>query len=367
MKILQFPVAASKGGITQYVLQNWKYIDKEKFQFDFATMSEKLDFADDLERQGCKVFYISCYAEQDEQRFCEEFRAILSEGNYDAVHLHTKQWKSFHVEEIAREVGIKRVIVHSHSTGIDTLDGEKREEETKLHNRMLGQLNEDIATDYWACSRKAADFLYANQIPQEQIKIMNNAIDLSKFRFQPKVRQEYRKMLGVEDNFVIGNVGRFVYPKNQEFLLHVFRQLCELRDDCILLLVGCGEREEEYRKYVKKYGLAKRVIFTGYRTDIPQLLQVMDCFCLPSRFEGLGIAVIEAQASGVSCICSNKVPEEAFISPFVQALPLNEKLWLEELLNTSRKDRSDAWRYVQVAGYDIEEQIKVVEKAYEGR
>ena len=78
IKILQFPIANSKGGITNYILQNWKYIDKTKFRFDFATMSHSLDFAEELEEQGCKIYHISCYAEDNIEKFVHEFRNILN-------------------------------------------------------------------------------------------------------------------------------------------------------------------------------------------------------------------------------------------------------------------------------------------------
>lgn len=166
IKILQFPVANSQGGITQYILQNWKYIDKKRFQFDFATMSKHLSFADALLKQGCKMHYISCYAEENEQQFNEEFEAILRNENYDIVHLHTKQWKSYNIEKIAKKVGVPKIIVHSHNTGIDTLDDERRGEEIETHYRVRKALREDIATDFWACSNLAADFLYGDYIPK---------------------------------------------------------------------------------------------------------------------------------------------------------------------------------------------------------
>lgn len=127
-RVLQFPVSNNKGGMAQYVWQNWKFIDKTKFQFDFATMSKSLDCADELEAEGCKVHYISCYAEDDRETFVSEFEKILRDGNYDIVHLHTKQWKSFLVEQFAKEAGVKKIIVHAHNTGIGTLDEKKRQE-----------------------------------------------------------------------------------------------------------------------------------------------------------------------------------------------------------------------------------------------
>ena len=112
IKILQFPIANSYGGITHYALENWKWMNKEQFQVDFATVT------------GSKIHYISCYAEENREQFIKEVNQILDQG-YDVVHLHTKQWKSFLVEQICEERGVPRIIVHSHSTRCDANDEEK--------------------------------------------------------------------------------------------------------------------------------------------------------------------------------------------------------------------------------------------------
>ena len=371
IRILQFPIANSKGGITQYVLQNWKFIDKSKFQFDFATMNKSLDFANDLEKEGCKIHYISCYAEHDKSKFVYEFRKILIEGNYDVVHLHTKQWKSYLVEQIAKEVGVKKIIIHAHNTDIDTLDEKKREEEMELHNQVRKELTEDIATDFWTCSWEAAEFIFGNKISKEKIRKMNNAIDVQKFKFKKGIRDRYREELGIEAEFLIGNVGRFVYQKNQEFLLDVFKQLCFRSGNFKLILVGNGEREKEYRDFTRENGLEEKVIFTGHRRDVNCLLQAMDCFCFPSRFEGFGIALIEAQVTGVKCICGEQIPQEAIMTQCVDMLPYVQKIWVDRICNYAEEyspkiceKRGTTWKQVTQNGYDILEQIKHVEKSY---
>lgn len=365
IKVLQFPIAASKGGITQYVLQNWKFIDRECFQFDFATMSKSLDFAQELEEQGSRVFYISCYAEENERRFVEEFREIINKGKYDIVHLHTKQWKSFLVEKIAKEEGVKKIIVHAHSSGIDTKEEEKRIYEQALHEKVRGELTEQIATDYWTCSQKASEFLYGDRISEDKIIFMKNAIDLRKFSFDMQIRKCYRKELNVEDKYVIGSVGRLAYPKNQEFLLEVFKQITDDRDDCVLLLVGTGEKEKELKRYVNENGLQDKVIFLGRRDDVASLLQAMDIFVLPSKFEGLPIGLIEAQAAGLKCVCSDVITDEVILTPNVIKLPLNSEEWTEAIENQlCLYDRKDEVGILTEKGYNILTQIKKIENAY---
>lgn len=369
IRVLQFPIANSKGGITQYVLQNWKYIDRSRFQFDFATMSKSLTFAEQLEKDGCKIYYISCYAEENKKKFIEEFRRILAEGNYDVVHLHTKHWKSFLVEQIAKEVGVKKIIIHAHSSGIDTLDKEKREKEIRLHNQVRENLWEGIATDFWTCSWRAADFIFGNKIPESKIKIMNNAIDLLVYAYHPETRKKYREILGIRDNeCIIGNVGRFVYPKNQEFLIEVFSEVCKSnkkgQNNYKLLLVGAGEREQEYRKIVQEKELTENVIFAGQRTDVPALLQAMDIFCLPSRFEGFPIALIEAQAAGLPCLVSNLITDEIRENEKVIMKELELEVWKQEIFKLDIDNKKQNREVFLSKEYEIGNQIKKIEQGY---
>ena len=370
VKILQFPIANSNGGITHYILNNWKWMDKEKFQCDFVTMSRHLDFVEEILATGSNVYYISCYAEDNKEQFIQEFAHILENG-YDVVHLHTKQWKSFLVEDICRKYHIPKVIVHSHNTGIDVSDPLKRKKEIELHEQIKAEVDESIATDFWACSELAADFLFGKQIPKEKIKIMPNAIDVEKFEFNDKIRKIYRKLLGIEGKFVIGNIGRLVYQKNQEFILKVFKELCVLNDNFILLLIGNGERELALKKYVKDNCLENKVIFLGMRKDVECLLQAIDVFVLPSRFEGLPIGAIEAQAAGLKCLCSDRITKEVKITDNLQLIPLKVELWKNEILEIldSKKwenfyKRKNFGKEITQNGYNISMQIKVIEKEY---
>ncbi len=367
IKILQFPIAASKGGITRYVLKNWQYIDKSRFQFDFATMSPALDFADELKKDGCAIHYISCYAEENAEKFEAEFKEILQNGKYDVVHLHTKQWKSFRVEKLAKEVGVSRIIVHSHSAGIDTIDEEKRQTEIALHCKMKNELTEDIATDFWACSHLAADFLFGNKIPCDRIKIMNNAIETEKYRYDDDVRQDVRKEFGIEDKFVVGHVGRFAYQKNHKFLVKMFADLCKKKEDAVLLLIGDGELRNEVYQQTVDLNIENKVIFAGKREDVNRLLQAMDIFCFPSRFEGLPITLIEVQAADLLCMYSETITDEIELTDRIYRLPLQQEIWVNNILNLSKVyKRRDRMLEMNQKGYNIREQINSIEKEYLG-
>lgn len=364
VKVLQFPIANSFGGITHYALENWKWIDKDRFQMDFATMSKSLDFADEITATGSKIHYISCYAEADKEQFIKEVNQILDEG-YDVVHLHTKQWKSFLMEQICLERGVPKIIVHSHSTRCDANDEDKRKREIEEHYRVRNEFNEHYATDFWACSKEAADWLFGDQVPKDKIKIMNNAIETEKFLYDEKKREKLRKKFGLEDKFVIGTVGRMVYQKNHEFLIDVFAQVCEENPNVVLVLAGDGELRGEIEDQIQRLGIEDKVFMLGKRTDTNELYQMMDLFVLPSRFEGLGIVLIEAQAAGLKCICSDRVPKDVDITGKIRFCALDKKMWTKEVLENMHKyNRENMASVIRNSGYDIQTQIKIIEKAY---
>lgn len=339
-------------------------MDKDKFQCDFATMSKRLDFAEDVYATGSKIHYISCYAEENKEQFSKEINSILDEG-YDIVHLYTKQWKSFLIEEICRERRISRVIVHSQSSRCDANDDAKREEETRNHYRVREMFNENLATDYWACSMEAADWLFGEQIGRDKIKIMPNAIEVDKFLYQNELRTQLRREYGVEDKFVIGNVGRLVYQKNQELLLDAFAEAHKVRTDLVLFLIGDGERREEFEQKAKQLGLEKDVVFLGKRNDHQIFYQMMDLFAMPSRFEGVSIAMIEAQTAGLPCIAGDTLTAESDITGNVTFLPLEPKAWTDELVRAQKRpERGNMLPVIENAGYDLKSQVKKIESEY---
>lgn len=367
IKVLQFPIANSYGGITHYALNNWRWLDKEKFHVDFATMNNQLDFADVITSAGSRIYYLSCYAEENQEQFISQVNAIL-DGGYDVVHLHTKQWKSFLMEEACLKHNVPKIIVHSHSAGCDANDPIKRQAEIKLHNQVKKRFSTAYATDFWACSNEAAEWLFGEQIPKSRIQIMKNAIETDRFLYREQVRNRVRKELGVGDSFVLGHVGRFVYPKNHEFLIEMFAAVCRQKSNLKLLLVGDGNLAPDMKEKVKFLGIEDKVIFWGKCAETNLLYQAMDLFVLPSRFEGLPLTLIEAQAAGLKCICAEGITKEAKITKNLEYLPLEKDMWLSEILRISKPYRRKNMKVeIASAGYDIATQIQEIEKNYERR
>jgi glycosyltransferase involved in cell wall biosynthesis len=363
VKILQFPIAASNGGITHYAVENWRWMDKDRFQCDFATMSPSLPFANDLKRMGADIYYISTYAEDDIKGFIKEFEDILS-NNYDVVHLHTKQWKSIIVEELCKKHGVPMIIVHAHSTRCDNDDAKIRERETQAHIRIRSELKKDVATDYWACSSEAGRWLYGGNILSD-VKVMKNAIDVDKFSFDLSVRNQIREHYGVTNKTVIGNVGRLVYPKNHKFLLKVFAKAKDYCNNLVLCIVGDGPLKTELESLTRELGISEDVVFTGNKDNVNEYYQMFDLMVLPSKFEGLPITLVEAQAAGLRCLVADNISKEIQITNLIKYIPLNIDAWANELAKFNcNENRTNMTPSVENAGFSIKQQIVAVQNEY---
>lgn len=368
IKILHFPLRNRNGGVTQYVRNAWDKIDKFRFQFGFATLDPTLDFAPEVTAQGCKVHYLSCSAEEDEERFRIEFDAILAEG-YDVVHLHTNQWKGFVCEEAAANKNVPIVIVHAHNAGISAPLGDNPlDDALERHNRQRLVFSPAMATHFCTCSGAAADFIFGPQIPREKIRVLNNGIDVDRFAYTLQARAGYRRDMGLENNFVVGHVGRFEHQKNHEFLIDTFTMVSQSVPNARLMLIGDGSMFSATQKRVGELGLSNKVLFLGRRTDVSRLYQAMDLFALPSRFEGLALVLVEAQTSGLKTICSSSSLPENTITDNIRALPLDAAVWHDAITDVAREgyERRDRSAEVAAAGYSLKEQIRTLERIYSG-
>ncbi len=365
IRVVHFTIANTAGGVTKSVLELWKYIDREKFHFDFVTMSDKLDFADELEKEGCKIYYLSAYAEDDIAVFTREVREIFSNG-YDVVQLQTAWWRGFVVEEIAKGMHIPKVIIYGNNTDVHIREDYSREAARKQHFQYRELLSENIATDFAACSEEAARWLYGDKIPKEKIKIIPYGVALEQYRYDADVRKRYRAELEIENEYVIGHVGRFAYQKNHEFLIEIFRKIVRIDNNVKLLLVGIGELEEKVKAEVREYKLEDKVIFTGKREDVCGLMQAMDIFVFPSRFEGFGIVLIEAQAAGLKCLTSKNVPEKARITDNIEFLDLDQRVWIDGILKYKKGyAREDMYNIMEQKGWSMKAYAEAFEQIYE--
>ena len=365
IRILQAFVANDKGGLTGYICQNYRFIDRSKVQFDFLTFeTDKLDFEDEFIRMGAKFYHIP--RPSHPLSYAKALRNILNNEDYTAIHFNMS-YANFIPLIVARWLGAKRIIMHSHSTDIDDRRGVIRAIKILIHK--IGRLSMSyIADEYLACSSLAAEWMYPYKLRKSQhYHMAKNAIDVRKYSYNPTIRAEMRQHLGLKpDTFVMGHVGRFTYQKNHEFLIDVFKKVHEKMEDSLLLLIGEGPDEDQIKEKVASLGLISHVLFLGRRNDVPNLFQAMDCFVLPSRVEGLPIVGIEAQAAGLPCIFSDLITPEVKVTNSSRFLPIsNPNSWMLSLLDIKKRcERDDIENQIGKSGYDIASEIKKIEAFY---
>lgn len=355
------------GGIQSYIYANLQHMDLLKYEIDMLTSVEGLENIPECKKYGFGVRRFTKTSAQNEEVFVNQIRDILAKG-YDVFHLHTCWWTGLLLEKLAIEAGIPKVIVHSHSTSIDVEDDLQRKQMTNIHETYRKQFNLSMATDFCACSNKAAEWLFGDSIAKNKIRILHNAIDLRRFTYREEFRKSVRKELGVEGKYAIGHNGRFSYLKNHEFLIRVFYRLHKLRHETVLILIGSGELEHNIKQQIRRLGIEDSVILVGF-TEKPELYYcAMDVFAFPSIREGLPVSVIEAQASDLPCLVSNLVTEEVKILDSTKLLPLNEEIWVEEIEKhvNARHKRKDVQKEMTLAGYNIVEEVKRLEVIYTG-
>lgn len=366
IKVLQFAIASSQGGYTQYVTNIWRLMNRDMMHFDFVTFSKTIDFAEELIRGGCKVYQISTYPEEDMKTFMEEFGKVL-DGGYDIIEVHTSFWKNTIVEQMAKERNIK-VIVHAHSTGISKArNAEEEKRLLKWHLDIKSKIDENLADYYFACSQDAAEWLYGDAIPEEKVKIIHNTIDANRFAFNEEVRQKTRKTLQLEDRFVIGHVGRLERVKNQQFLIEIFAEVHKQMESAVLLFIGDGTLRKDLEELAKTLDVADSVIFMGKCSDTERYYQAMDVLVLPSLLEGFPLVLLEAQCNGLPCLCSEKVSQEVFITEKIRKIPLqNRREWVWEITQIPgtyvRENEKNA---IINGGFDTNKQIREIEELYQ--
>lgn len=346
------------GGVEQVVFNYCSRIDKNKFEIDFLIDEDSAFIPrEKLENVGISVKVIPPY--QKVAKYQKELIELFKTEKYDIVHSHLNALSIFPLRA-AKKAGIKVRIAHSHSTT------NKKEKKKNLLKQILKPFSKVYATDYFCCTEHAGRWLFGNkEFDNGNVYVMNNAIDIDKFKFDENERYLKRKELGINENaLVIGHCGRFVEQKNHRFLIDVFNEVHKKREDAVLVLVGQGPLKEDIEKKVNELGLKDCVKFLGQREDINKLYSMFDLFLFPSLYEGLGMVVIEAQVAGCCCIASENVPKDTKLTDTISFINLQKiKKWVENSINNN-KDRTKINLSNIEQRYDIFKQVKKLEEKY---
>ena len=364
VRVLQICASLSRSGGVQTVLQNYyAHMDQKEYIFDFAVMDTEIGGLEEwFESRGSHVYHITPRSVSFRKN-TYELKQIIKEGNYDAVHCH-QDYKSLIAIIIAKLYGVKTRVVHCHQ--VFPVESLKK----RLVRILSTLLVKCFANVFIGCGRDAARWLYGDRMVKTgKAVVLNNAVDLEKYAFSEEKRRQIRSDLGIDQKLVFGNVARFTYQKNHKLLMDIFAEYHARNKQTVLLLAGTGELVDETKAYCEQLGISDSVIFLGVRSDVGDLLSAMDVFLLPSRFEGLGLVVVEAQANGLPTVCSPFVPREVGFQSNVLFVSQNDyedaKAWcsvIEKALDIGRQE--DVAILTQV-GYNIRLKAKELEKIYD--
>lgn len=337
------------GGVDVVVMNYYRHIDTSKVQFDFIMDGyDATPIDDEIKAMGGRIYKVEPYDKNIFKNMHQCYQ-IFSSNRYEMVHAHLNTLSIFPLFAAAL-AGVKVRIAHSHSTAVKT---EYLRTAVKYLLRPFAKL---FPTHYCACSDYAGKWLFGKRYCKAgKVRIIPNAIDIERFSFHPEVREHTRNLLNLQNAFVVGHVGRFMYQKNHDFVIDIFKEVHNRLPNSVLLLVGSGELQDEVKAKVKRLGLDDCVRFLGVRFDVPQLLQAMDVMIFPSRYEGLGLVTIEAQAASLPIIASMAVPTEAKVTDLLHYCSLSQPAedWASSALALARNIRLNETFELYEAGLDI--------------
>lgn len=345
-----------RGGVSTFMMNVYEKMHSEKIQIDFLVHTLSKGVRDeDILNLGGKIFRVPARGKNPLKNY-RQIKQIMLDGNYDVVHAHADAGNST-ILAIAKECDIPIRISHCHNTNYTNKSLLK-----KFLNEQLKKQIPRYATHLWACSEKAGEWLYGNH----SFEVIPNAIDVQKFIYSPQLSKDLRKELNLENKFVIGHVGRFDYQKNHDFLLKVFAEVINEREDAHLVLIGKGELEEVIKKQANQLGILDKISFLGESSNVNKLINVFDVGVFPSLFEGFGIAVLEMQINGLPLVVSDNFPSEINLTDNIRFLSLDEtvKYWCETILETKGRDTGAVDKII-AKGYNLSDMVNKLTKTYE--
>ncbi len=334
------------GGVEAVVMNYYRNIDRNKIQYDFIIDedSDNPKLQDEIKSLGGRIIIIPPY--QKQFAYQRALHKIFTENKYPLVYSHINTLSIFPLFAAWR-AGIPIRVAHNHSTAGR---GEFKRNILKYSLRPFAKI---FPTELCACSQFAGEWLFGKN---SDFLVWPNAIDAKKFAFDEAKREEMRKKLNIQGKFVVGHAGRFMMQKNHKFLLEIFAEIKKLKPEAVLLLAGDGPLFNMCREKVNELNLSESVIFAGSVHNMSEYYNAMDIFIFPSLYEGLGMAAVEAQVSGLPVICSDELPQEVKICDCIKFLSLNQspQEWANQAINISQNHhRHDMSTYAREHGFDI--------------
>lgn len=355
IRVLHIVTHMNRGGLETMIMNYYRSIDKSKVQFDFLVHREqRADYDDEIETLGGKIYRLPILNPLSNHYLKSIDNFFKEHKEYKIVHSHLDCLSSIPLK-YAKKNGVPFTIAHSHNSSQD--------KNLKYIIKLMAKRKiSKYADELFACSKEAGQWMFNT----DNFITLNNAINSKEYSYNEKKSKDLKEALGLSNKFVIGHVGRFFKQKNHTFIIDIFKELSQINEDAVLMLVGGGELEEEIKNKVDELGLSNKVLFLGVRDDIPDLMQVMDVFLLPSLYEGLPLVLVEAQAAGLKCVISDTISSESIITNNVKIMRLEDSIneWSKCVNNFSNYIRSNTIEDIKRSKFDIEVNVKWLQDYY---
>lgn len=354
-RVLQICDSPSRGSGVLNVILNWhRNLDRTKVQLDYLCFLSSINSAqEEIKKMGGQC-YLLPNPNHHPVKFLRESYRFFKTHRYHTVHSHITHL-NFFFYPLAKWFGTKNIIQHAHLTAW----GNKKI--SAIRNYVMLHAVWPLITHKMACSQAAGEAYYGTTFT-----LINNGIDIDKFTYNPSIRAQKRKELGLEKNFVIGNIGRFVLQKNHTFLLDVFKEIVSRKPSARLVLVGAGSLEKSIKQKAISLNLQDKVLFLGSRKDVSDLYQALDVLCMPSLHEGLPVVGVEAQVAGLLCVFADTITPEVLLLPSSYMLSLKDAptVWAEKILSLKDQPRTSGADLVRAKGFDIRQTAQQIQNFY---
>lgn len=356
IKVLHYIPGFKFGGIESRMLEVFKGIDKTKYQLDFLILTSLDNYlVEEIKSNGGNVYQVPSFSPKNIINHIDGLKTVLSDTKYDIIHCHSSA-TGFVLLLLAKKQGIKGRIMHARTSSFAGSS-------VPYLRKLMQKISVHYSNTQLAVSQKAGDWAFG----RKEFQVIPNSIDLDKFAYNHKDRNEVREFYSINNKNVFGHIGRNTYAKNHKFLFEIFSQIIKDKPNSVLLLVGVDNNEQNLNQWITELGIVGKVVFCGYQEDMSKYHSAMDVLIFPSFYEGLPGTLVEAQASGLKCYCSDVITKEVSLTENIEFIKLNEgaKNWSSKIIKSmSNPNRRSYIDEIKNQGFSIDTTVRMFEGLY---
>lgn len=319
------------GGKKNLVMEYYRHIDRTQIQFDFICDSDSNAVpTEEIESLGGRVYIVPPY-----QHIFKNMRAIkkiCKQNKYKIIHGYNGTMNVF-----AMYVGW---CCHIPVRINESISMAHKSDKKTILKKLLKPFTKMFATHYMANGEACGRWQFGDKLYDSgKVAVFKTVINTETSKYDPELRAKTRAEYNLTNNIVIGHIGRLTEQKNTLFVIDIFKSILDKEKKAKLLIIGDGNLKEAMLEKISKYGIENSVLYLGRREDIPQFYNAMDCFLLPSLYEGLPVVGVEAENCGLPMFYSTEIPRESSACPDLGHFISLEKSadeWAEEILKATR-------------------------------